>query len=92
MNSYEYPRGNLENFSTDLALQYFQKVIELTDNQELAASAAFMAAKCEQNAYFVNGGERTYTYFNMLRDQYADTQFYQKAIEECRYFNKYVSR
>lgn len=90
--SYQYEFGNLENFSNEKALQYFDKTIQLANNPELAASAAFMAAKCEQNEYYINGGTRTYKYFDLLVEKYSETKFYQKAIEECRYFNKYASR
>ncbi|SHF77288.1 hypothetical protein SAMN04488522_103607 [Pedobacter caeni] len=31
-------------------------------------------------------------YFAVLRQQYADTRFYQEALSECGYFKKYVSK
>jgi uncharacterized protein with NRDE domain len=64
----------------------------LAKNKELAATATFMAAKCEQAQNYVAGEERTYRYFNLLLEEYADTQFYQKAIEECRHFASYSAR
>ncbi len=89
--TWQYDYGNLENFSNEKALEYFDKVIQLTNNSELAASAAFMAAKCEQNRYFTYGGERSYTYFRILAERYTDTQFYLKAVEECKYFRTFLS-
>lgn len=90
--TWQFDFGNKENFNTQIAEEYFQKAIQLAGNSELAATAAFMAAKCEQSNNYLNGGQRTYQYFDMLRDRYADTRFYQKAIEECRYFSAYTSR
>lgn len=31
-------------------------------------------------------------YFAVLKQQYADTRFYQEALSECGYFNKYVNK
>ena len=90
--TWQFDLGNLENFSNERALEYFDKVVALTNNRELAARAAFMAAKCEQNAYYVNGGARTYKYFEILKTRFADTRFYQRAISECKYFNTYAAR
>lgn len=87
-----FPDGNREAFDCKPALEYFKTALRLAQNPELAARAAFMAAKCEQNEYFAFGGDRSYTYFSILRDQYADTRFYQKAIEECAYLEFFVNR
>jgi hypothetical protein len=90
--TWQFDYGNRENFNTQLAEEYFRKTIQLAKNKELAATAAFMAAKCEQAQNYVAGEERTYRYFNLLLEEYADTKFYQKAIEECRHFASYSAR
>jgi len=51
-----------------------------------------MAAKCEQAQNYVAGEERSYRYFELLRKEYGNTKFYQKAIEECRHFASYSAR
>lgn len=84
--------GNLEVFDCSYALEYFERAIQLSDDPELAAKSAFMAAKCEQNQYFAYGGDQTFTYFNLLRDEYNNTQFYQRAIEECQYFAAFTTK
>jgi hypothetical protein len=88
----KYPDGNREAFDCQPALKYFETALGLAKNPELAARAAFMAAKCEQNQYFAYGGERTYQYFTLLREQYSGTNFYQEAIEECAYLEYFVNR
>lgn len=90
--TWQFDYGNRENFNTKMAEEYFRKTIQLAKNKELAATAAFMAAKCEQAQNYVAGEERTYRYFNLLLEEYADTKFYQKAIEECRHFATYSAR
>ncbi|MCH2081026.1 MAG: hypothetical protein MK226_01485 [Saprospiraceae bacterium] len=91
---YYYPLGNRENMDCSEAKRHFLKVIELSSNQELLARALFMAAKCEQNEYYVNrfnGASRTYEYFDLLMG-YTDTRFGQRLIKECKYFEAYVNR
>lgn len=90
--TWQFDYGNKENFNTKIAEEYFQKTIQLASNPELAATAAFMAAKCEQDQYYLNGGQQTYQYFGILKDRYSGTNFYKTAIEECRYFAAYSSR
>jgi len=87
-----YPNGNLEVFDCSHALSYFERALQLAQNPEFAARIAFMAAKCEQNQYFAYGGAQTFTYFNLLRDEYSDTRFYQRAIEECQYFAAFTTK
>jgi hypothetical protein len=78
------------------------KLAESSGNLELAAECCFMAAKCEQNEYYItvpsddenNTTKNTYyrTYFKQMKERYSKTQFYGKAINECKYFNYFVSR
>jgi len=90
--TWQFDYGNRENFNTKMAEEYFRKTIQLAKNKELAATAAFMAAKCEQAQNYVAGEERSYRYFELLRKEYGNTKFYQKAIEECRHFASYSAR
>ena len=94
MDHYYYPLGNRENFDCSVAEEHFLKVLELTENPELIARALFMAAKCEQNDYYVNrfnGAQRTYQYFNLLLE-FQDTRFGRRLQKECKYFEAYVNR
>lgn len=93
---YYYPFGNKENLDCSTALDYFERTLQLArnSNPELAARAAFMAAKCEQNIYYVNrykDASKTYYYFNLLADEFWNTEFVQRrVIKECKYFEAYV--
>ena len=87
-----YPRGNHENFDCSRALLYFERAIAYAKDPELAARATYMAAKCERNAHYAYGRERTYYYFDQLRSKYRGTNFYDKVIRECKYFAAYASR
>jgi hypothetical protein len=84
--------GNREHFDCSKAMNYFDLARRLALDPELAAKATFMAAKCEQNAYFVRRTGRTYAYFDLLKTQYANTQFYLRAIRECKYFSAYAAK
>ncbi len=91
---YYYPLGNRENLDCSEAERHFLRVVELSTNPELIARALFMAAKCEQNEYYVNrfkGAARTYKYFDLLLE-YKDSQFGQRLQKECKYFEAYVNR
>ena len=81
--------------------------METTKDRELAAKACFMAAKCEQNKFynlaydrgklynqhdeFKNEKNIYRNYFRKPTDNYSDTGFYKEALEECMYFNDFVS-
>jgi hypothetical protein len=98
-----FPLGNAEMTDVSLALQYFEKARQLTQDRELQARCAFWCAKCEQNMFFTDkmsdynvGGKnvpsvpRQYRrYFKLLNEYYADTQFYKQAQTECKYFQFY---
>ncbi len=99
--------GNRENLDCSAALTYLQKAISSSrGNHELAAKATFLAAKCQQKMYF-SSKENTYhvgsnnipklpesysTYFSSLKKQYADTDTYQQAIAECKYFRAFARK
>ncbi len=88
-----YPMGNLEHFDCSQARVFFERARLLTGNPELGARAAFWAAKCDRNAYYVNrarGAKRDYRFFDMLQESYRETEFYDKLVEQCRTFADYV--
>ncbi len=102
--AYWAPYGNLEHVDVSMALGYFERAVELSNDPELTARAAFMAAKCEQKQYFFSPACDYNIYsneipklpddyqrnFTLLRDNYAGTNFYQEAIRECLYFRAFV--
>jgi hypothetical protein len=86
------------------ALGYYNKALTLTKDKELAARCCFMASKCEQNMFYTSNdygvdaagdarkNAKYRTYFKILKDKYADTQFYKEAIGECTYFKHYLAK
>jgi hypothetical protein len=106
---YLHPKFTLRNReNTDLskAYGYFEKALELAQDPELAAKAAFQAARCEQKMFFMSGDFQpnlrsnripqipsAYSgYFQKLKSQYQKTNFYQQIIRECKYFAAYARR
>lgn len=90
-----YPFGNRENLDCSKAMFYFEKARLLATEPEFAARAAFMAAKCERNQQSVAAvpdGQRSYQYFDLLRTKYRNTEFFGRAIRECKYFAAYTAR
>ena len=99
-----FPFGNREFQDCSKALFYFERTIEVAENQELAARAAFMAARCEQKRYFTskdsdynpynnqipNLSEEYRRHYNLLIADYNHTRFYQLAIAECKFFEAYA--
>jgi len=71
----------------------------------MAARAAFMAARCEQKIWFCSPDcaykpgsnlipvlpDAALRYYRVL-DAYKDTEFYQKAVSECKWLEAYLSR
>ncbi len=89
------PLGNLEHFSMDQPLYYFERALRRAPDREAAALATYYAAKSERNQHYAlgrPGGERPFTYFSILANNYPDTDFYDELIAECRTFAWYVSR
>lgn len=87
--------GNREFFDCSRAKYLFQRARTLAENRELAARATFMEAKCEQNEYYVlapPGTAQGHIAFDVLIDNFSDTQFFQEAIRECQYFRAYITK
>jgi len=90
-----FPGGNLENHDISKALVYFEQARANAKNPELAAKCAYMAARCEQNFYFTMPSKpptRPREYFQILKEKYSETKFYDNLIKECKYFKFYVSK
>ncbi|MCU0436491.1 MAG: hypothetical protein MUC49_01150 [Raineya sp.] len=111
-SSFGFENYMKEYMQTDCskALEYYKKAMEIADkagNKELAAKAAFLAAKAEQNALFITDefkkadrskgalmpflNPKYRTQFEILKNKYKTTQFYKRAIKECYYFNVYTN-
>ena len=95
--------GNRENIDCTVPLRYFELARQLTRDPELAAKAAFMGAKCEQNIFFTSKENRYVVgsklapyvppeyrqYYGYLRTYYANTNYYKQVVRECKYFRYY---
>ncbi|MDX2305957.1 MAG: hypothetical protein NW226_24320 [Microscillaceae bacterium] len=77
-----------------------------TGNMEMAAQSCYMAAKCEQNQYYLkpeteigwdgyiepNYAPENRRYFTRLKTEFKSTKYYDQLVQECRYFNSFVRR
>lgn len=74
-------------------------------DSELAAISCYMAAKCELKQYYLDpltepswdyidppsSDNTTYRrYFRQLKNEFQNTQYYKKVVEECKYFHEFV--
>ena len=103
---WKYPIGNKENTDLSRALYAFEKSRLLATDPELAAKAAYQAARCEQKIYFMTNQYKpepccnriprlpeTYLVnLDRLKEQYRGTEFYSRAIQECKYFAVYARK
>lgn len=98
------PDGNRENTDVSLALSYFERAYQLARGPEMAARAAFMAARCQQKQWFCDEEckyrpgsklipvlpDRYMTYYNVLMTKYANTHFYTAVVKECKWLAAYA--
>lgn len=93
---YEYEHSATPEESNDLALKYYLLALQSATDKEFKAKCTFMAAKCEQNAFFMNvpanytGDFKSGIYFASLKKDYSATKYYQEVIKECGYFRTYL--
>ena len=102
----DYPLGNRENTDVSRALFYFEKSRLLAKTDKLKAKAAFQAARCEQKLFFASDQytpepccnnisrlpDEYLVNFSRLKEEYSETEVYNWAIKECRYFEVYCAR
>ena len=102
------PLGNMEVLDCSIAKHYFELARQMSWNtdRELSAKAAFWAAKCERNLFFISAENRYRigsklapdlppqyrTYFELLKNYYSNTAFYQQARSECKYLRFYTAK
>jgi hypothetical protein len=103
---WKYPFGNRENTGLGRALQCFNRARELAASPELAAKAAFQAARCEQKIYFQSVQYKPEPCCNripripighlpsyeLLKSEYSGTAFYEQIVKECKYFAAYATK
>lgn len=100
------PNGNRENTDVSLALRNFEKAFSLAQNPEIAARAAYMAARCQQKQWFCDPEcrykpgsklipvlpDQYMTYYDVLIRKYANTTFYGAVVKECKWLEAYARR
>jgi hypothetical protein len=103
---WKFPFGNRENTGLGRALYCFNRARELAKGSELAAKAAFQAARCEQKIYFQSIQYKPEPCCNripripighmpnyeLLKNEYSGTEFYQQIVKECKYFAAYAAK
>jgi hypothetical protein len=98
-SSYYYFPDNADVPENDnsLALKYYVLAKDHTSDKEFKAKCIFMAAKCEQNQWFLNkpkdytGDFKAGKYFAQLKTDYSATKYYTEILKECGYFAKYAN-
>lgn len=97
---WDYDNGVKESPIADCseALEYYKKAMDLSSDNEFKAKCCFMAAKCEQNKFFISkefsfkAPVKSGKYFKLLLDNFSNTKYYQEIIHECGYFKMYLSQ
>jgi hypothetical protein len=98
------PDGNYEATDVSKALAFFEKAYALSQTREMAARAAFWAARCEQKQWLMNKDCRykpgsqlvprvpaPYNrYYDVLLNKYQDTEFFKSAVQECKWLKLYA--
>lgn len=96
--------SNRENMDVSKAMDLFEKARQMAKDPELAARAAFWGAKCELARFYLSKEnlykpgsklipkipEQYRNYYGILKQRYANTDFYQLAIKECKFFEAYA--
>ena len=85
---------------------YYQKAFKFTSNKETKAKALFLMAKCEQNDFYTSRhqtysswgmddfielkNESYRSNFTKLIQNYSETEFYARSLNECGYLGTFV--
>lgn len=94
---YRPDQQNLKDpiYDCSKAEEYYRKAMELSVDKEFKAKCCFMAAKCEQNAYFMSPDfnyervVRAGKYYQQLQESFSKTNYYKEVLKECGYFKMY---
>ncbi|MCH2043366.1 MAG: hypothetical protein MK212_04440 [Saprospiraceae bacterium] len=92
-------------YDPNIAIDYFEKAINTSNDQELKAKACFMAAKAETfkyyskeytySSYYYNRRNKSIqnyqTYYEIMYKEYKDTEYYKEVIRACEHFEFFVS-
>jgi len=89
------------------AKMYYEKALSAAENKEQRAKVSYLMAKVDRNEfyrksylqneeYYWADPEQTmfkaWTGFRNLKNDYADTKYYQEVIRECGYFRSYLAQ
>ncbi len=95
---YEYEHKQVKEEDCALALNYYLLAKNNSTDKEFRAKCTFMAAKCEQNAFFMNipknykGDFKAGKYFTELKNEYSSTKYFDEVLQECGYFKTYMRK
>lgn len=89
------------------AKHYYQQAFKAASTKEQQAKCLYLISKCERNEYYntnyyyqdkswwdIYDAEvnfKAWDSFKTLKKEYSDTEYYKEVINECGYFNTYVS-
>ncbi len=95
---YTYDHKTVPEENSGMALKYYLMALQASTNIEFRAKCTFMAAKCEQNDFFMtvkkdyNGDFKSGIYFISLKKDFSGTTYYSEIIKECGYFRTYLGK
>jgi hypothetical protein len=78
------------------ALKYYSVAAGLAVTSEAKAQATWMIAKCQLNNFYASRGNDTskdfvaFDGYQLMKDKYSKTKYYQEVINECEYFTAYL--
>ena len=95
---YTYDHKTVPEENSGMALKYYLMALQASTDIEFRAKCTFMAAKCEQNDFFMtvkkdyNGDFKSGIYFISLKKDFSGTTYYSEIIKECGYFRTYLGK
>lgn len=79
-----------------VALSYYLKALQATEDPELAAECLFLAQACKTEfsfyKQFEEQGKSPDSYFALLHQKYSHTAYYQNVLRECATLKDYVAK